>query len=279
MLKKSIYWQQVFLSGLNSRWVLLQKGDIMKDFLTAWQFLTRVSINQKIKTDSDSMSRAYLYFPLVGLIIGILLALLGYGVLLIFKPLTAAIILAAGEILLTGGLHLDGFMDSCDGLFSGRGRERVLEIMKDSRVGSMGVIGILVLLGLRVSLLYELAGTNVFLPVIVAMPVFSRWTMVYVMSRYPYARHQGLGGLFTSGITRRHLALVTGYSALLLLWILPWPLPAAIILSLPICLWAAGVINRVLAGHTGDTYGFMNEISGVCFLLTAAIISNTGRII
>lgn len=244
----------------------------MKEFLTAWQFLTRINISKSAQVNGDNLSRAYVFFPLVGLIIGGMLLLLGYGALIIFKPLTVVILVVIGEILITGGLHLDGFMDSCDGLFSGRDRERILEIMKDSRVGSMGVVGVLILFGLKVGLLYELVDSPAFLPALAVMPIISRWTMVFVMAHYPYAREQGLGALFRAGISNKQVWVVSIYSALLILVILEWPLSLGLALTLPMIILVSSWVNKVLAGHTGDTYGFMNEISGVIFLFGVTLV-------
>lgn len=252
---------------------------MMKEFITAWQFLTRIKISKNTQLSSESLAGTFVYFPLVGLIIGAMLMLLGYGALIIFKPLLVVILIVIGEILITGGLHLDGFMDSCDGLFSGRDRARVLEIMKDSRVGAMGVTGVLILFGLKIGLLYELVDSPIILPVIVVIPIISRWIMVFVMARFPSARAQGLGELFRSGISNRQVWWVSIYSVALILLILPWYLSVALILTLPIIIMIAGTINRVLGGHTGDTYGFMNEISGVIFLLGVTLMERISSII
>jgi len=244
----------------------------MKEFITAWQFLTRIRLSNNPEISGERLAGAYVYFPLVGLIIGALLALLGWGAAQLFQPLTVVILVVTGEIIITGGLHLDGFMDTCDGLFSGRERERILEIMKDSRVGSMGVLGCLVLTALKIGFLNELAGTAAFLPVLAAMPVISRWTMVLAMVRYPYARAQGLGGLFRSGVKKQVVYGVSLYSAVLALAILPGYLWAVLLLTIPLILWTAGLINEVLGGHTGDTYGFMNEISGLFLIMATALV-------
>ena len=96
------------------------------------------------------------------------------------------------EFLFTGGLHADGFMDTCDGLFSGRDRERKLEIMKDSRVGSNGVVGFVFLTLLKWQLLVNLPIYVVPL-VLVSMPLLSRYTMVISIQKFPYARPEGIG--------------------------------------------------------------------------------------
>lgn len=112
----------------------------MKAFLIALQFLSRIHLaSQDVWRDED-FGRSVLFFPLVGLIIGLLLAAL-YGALsFILNPLGCAVLVVAFWFYVTGGLHADGYMDTADGLFSGRSRERMLEIMKDSRVGSGGVM-------------------------------------------------------------------------------------------------------------------------------------------
>ena len=112
----------------------------MTPFFIALQFLTRLKIVNQTEWSVEDFGKSVVAFPYVGLIIGLILALL-YGILSPFIPLVPLmLILVIAEFLITGGLHADGLMDTSDGLFSGRERDRKLEIMKDSRIGSFGVV-------------------------------------------------------------------------------------------------------------------------------------------
>ena len=146
------------------------------------------------------------YFPLVGLLLAALLWLL----VLILTPLVPQLALAAllvvGLVLLTGGLHLDGLMDTCDGLLGGSTRERKLEIMRDSRVGSFGVLGGACILLLKFALLASVSIHALPLALLLALPS-ARWAMVLALRIFPSARPTGLGAAFHQVITTEGVLL------------------------------------------------------------------------
>src|SRR6266566_3775505 len=146
------------------------------------------------------------YFPLVGL----LLACLLWVLVLLLTPLVPQLVLAAllvvALVILTGGLHLDGLMDSCDGLFGGRTRERKLEIMRDSRVGSFGVLGGACVLLLKFALFASLERHALLVALLVVLPS-ARWAMLLALSIFPPARSRGLGVTFQQTVTLQRLAL------------------------------------------------------------------------
>ena len=226
----------------------------------AIQFLTAVPLPVAVPAGPKELGRSLVFFPVVGALLGLALAALD-GLLLNVLPaaLTTALVLLAGT-LLTGGLHLDGLMDTCDGVFGGRTRERRLEIMRDSRVGSYGVLaGVLQLLlkyAALVSLPAELRGAA-----LVAALTCGRWAMVGVMWGFPYARAEGLGRAFKDGIQLWHVALAAVLAGALSWMALGvWGLglfgPTAV-------LSAAGGwwLVRCLGGLTGDCYGALNELA------------------
>ncbi len=245
----------------------------MKSFLSALQFLTRLRVTHFLKINEEAaFGRSMLFFPLIGLMIGVLLALVAFCSNFIFQPLTTAILVLAAEFLITGGLHLDGLMDSADGLLSGREREKVLIIMKDSCVGGMAVLAVFFLLSLKLAFLTELFAENLFV-ILIAMPVIGRWAIIYTMISYPYARKEGLGGIFHQQARNTHLIITSLYSAGLLLFILPvklYPAPLLTVLCVFLC---AHRINKVLGGHTGDTYGAANELAELFFLFWCAVLT------
>lgn len=243
----------------------------MKGFLIALQFLTRFSFSVKLKLQKDEFSSAIKYFPAVGLFLGGILVLVAFVGQQIFQPFTTVIMLVCVEILITGGLHLDGFMDTCDGIFSGAPREKMLTIMKDSRVGAMGVIGLIILVLLKVAFLNEMYGPY-FLTLLLVMPLVGRWAMVLVLGFYPYARREGLGGLFQRRVRYKDLLGASFLSIVVLFISLPRFLWVSIILTaisvLVFSLW----INKLLKGHTGDTYGAVNEFTEVFFLFCSVLV-------
>lgn len=155
----------------------------------AFQFLTRLPVKAELDFSPDLLKRSASYYPLVGVVIGIIVW--GFAALtsMVLPPLPCAILTLVVWVWLTGGLHLDGWMDAADALFSYRSRERMLEIMKDSRVGAMGVIACVLLLMLKASLLYTVLVERNVSGLLLLPMVWSRWFMVHAMKRWPKARN------------------------------------------------------------------------------------------
>lgn len=174
-------------------------------------------------------------------------------------------------VVLTGGIHLDGFMDSIDGLFSGRPREKKLEIMRDSRVGAFGVIGAICLLLFKFSLLAGIPG-YVLIKLLVVVPSISRWNMTLAIYIFPYARQEGLGTIYKKYCGGKELFAATffaGAAAVVLLG-----LNGALLMvfgGVFTCLTGRKV-SKELGGLTGDIYGFINELSEVLLLLAAYLL-------
>jgi adenosylcobinamide-GDP ribazoletransferase len=241
----------------------------LKDFFTGLQFLTRIRIVEQTDWSPDSFGRSVKYFTLIGVVIGLLLAGLAY-VFAQFLPshVLAAVIIIA-EIILTGGLHCDGFMDTADGVFSGRSRERMLEIMKDSRVGANGVVAFGLLLLLKYSLIADMAPATL-ITALFLMPVAGRMAMVISITSFPYARPDGMGKAFAQYAGRTTL-VIAGIIALIT--IIPFGMQAAISAGSAVL---AGVLSaryfaKVLGGLTGDTYGAITEITELVALLVFII--------
>lgn len=239
----------------------------MKSLLFALQHLTRLPL-PGVSFDEVSCGRATGFFPLAGSLIGALMAAVVWaGGPYLPLQLQAALLIVL-MVVLTGGIHLDGFMDSVDGLFSGRPREKKLEIMRDSRVGAFGVIGAICLLLLKFSLL---AGINsgALIKLLVVVPSISRWNMTLSIFIFPYARQEGLGAIYKKYCGVKELLLATVFAG------------AAAVIALGIyggLLMAAGgliayltgrKVSKELGGLTGDIYGFINELSEVLLLLFA----------
>lgn len=239
----------------------------MQVFLAALGFLTRIPVPGDGEVDSHGLSQSIIFFPVVGGIIGAANAGL-YLILEPFIPRTVlSVLIIALPIFLTGGIHFDGLLDSADGLFSGRSRERSLEIMRDSRVGSMGVIAGILNVMLRYSVLNALPGA--ILPgLLITQAVTGRWVMSLALHIFPYARKEGGLG---QGFTEEKGIINITLSTLLAITIIcltngPTGIVIALIvggLSLLVAVWAA----RKLGGLTGDVYGALNEVAENIFLL------------
>ena len=237
----------------------------MKSFMLALQFISRIHIFN-VSFDEAAFGKATRFFPIVGLILGAITAVVYRICIPIFPEEVTAGLTVLTMVVLTGGIHLDGFMDSMDGLFSGRDRERKLEIMKDSRIGAFGAVGLVSLFLVKYTVILSLPSEFLY-PLLILAPVVSRWAMVICIKFFPYLRKQGLGKLYSqyTGWNEFIIAsvLVTGITVLLA------GLPGLVLLV--ICgLFAWFMCRRVsrqLGGLTGDIYGAVNEITEVLVLL------------
>ncbi|MDT8901736.1 adenosylcobinamide-GDP ribazoletransferase [Anaeroselena agilis] len=250
----------------------------MDKFLTALQFLTRIRLVSQDTVAPETFGAAVRYFPLVGAVIGAILAaacrLADHN--LPIHTLAAGLILL--EIFLTGGLHCDGLMDSADGLMSGRSRERMLEIMKDSRVGAHGVIAFVALILVKWSLLLDLLTASPApaapLAALFAMPVLGRLAMVIVITSYPYARPEGIGKAFAVYAGRPALYIAAATAALLVAPLGPAGL-AALATAALFAVAFGRYATRALGGLTGDTYGAVAETTEVIVLLIFVLFRNS----
>jgi adenosylcobinamide-GDP ribazoletransferase len=224
------------------------------------------------KDSPVELASARTYFPLVGLILGGILMGVDFILKPAFHPLLSGAILVAALIFLTRALHLDGFMDSCDGLFGGFTRERRLEILRDSHVGAFAVVGVVSLLLIKWTSIVGLPST-VRLPVLVLFPCISRWAMLWDMQLFPYMRSQGLGTAFMRGRTKTQV--VAGFATVLIASLLLAGFAGVLLLVLTTGIaWGFGRwIAGLLGGLTGDSYGAVNEVTEVAVLLLAILLA------
>lgn len=259
----------------------------MKHFFVALQFLTRIKLVKQDSWTVADFGGSVPYFTAVGFIVGCLSAML-YMLLLPFLGVMAtSLLVVAFHILITGGLHADGFMDTSDGLFSGREREKKLEIMKDSRVGSNGVVGFVFLILLKWQLLAALP--PVIAPaILIVLSAISKAGLTMSVTSYPYARPEGMGKAFAQYAPSNSNALAWATSVLCLspfvefgvldpVW---WLLPVALVL---IGKGTNVVLNRYMVKHlggvTGDTYGFVSECTELILLLAATMLVPTVQLL
>ncbi|MDR5584307.1 adenosylcobinamide-GDP ribazoletransferase [Paenibacillus larvae] len=254
--------------------------------VAAFQFLSRLQVPIRINYTSSVFAASTAFYPVVGAIIGTIVAASGGLLGHIFPALPLSVMMVAVWIGCTGGLHLDGLMDTADGVLSHRDRQRMLEIMKDSRVGAMGVIVFSIVLLTKWAAISALLAVswNMYASFLILVPLWSRWFMVIAIKRWPYARKEGGMGSFFTGVRKLHLVLATGLAVVLTLLILgllsPLPFPRLLIYGavIPAATLLAGwgiasYLAKKLGGLTGDTYGALNELleTLILLLLTALI--------
>lgn len=240
----------------------------------AISFLTIVPIYKKVATNED-LARAVSYYPLVGLMLGASAA----GICFILRSIGFSL---AGDtmalvtlILLTGGLHLDGLMDTADGIFSGRSLERKLEIMKDSRVGAMGVIAFGTVMLLKISLLYELE-LGLKLTALILAPVAGRWAMVYAIIRYPYARATGGLGLCFKQAGKPQVFVASLILVAATVWLAGLKGLAVVGMVILGAMGITAYISERIGGMTGDTYGATGELIETWTLFTILLGQQIG---
>lgn len=253
----------------------------MKGLILLFRFMTRLPIGLDPKFDSDELGKGMRFFPVVGMVIGLILflafCLLGR---IIYSPMVMAVILVIIEVVVTGGLHLDGLADTFDGIFSYRSKQKMLDIMKDSRLGTNGGLVLILYFFLKVALLVE--GSSEFpavMPIMVLIsPVIARLNSVVNCGAAPYARATGMGKTFvdhTDGVavgiaTILTAAFVGGATYL-------FELPYTILIIIPIVMILgylfAKLMTRKIGGITGDTLGAVVEISEIIVLLGIYILA------
>lgn len=253
-------------------------SEFVADLARSVGFLSRLPVPDRFFRGHDgSVSRAVRAFPVAGLLIALLPALL----LLLFTsrdPLLASLIGLATMTLISGALHEDGLADTADGLGGGRDREHALAIMKDSRTGAYGVIALVLSFGLKAAALAALAR---YAPLTAALALLaaaavSRAFMVAHWRALPSARENGVAA--SAGLpeeSARNIALFVAAAIALVLIVPALGLPKALLSLIVAALAAFGftrLVRRKLGGHTGDTIGAVQQLSEVTMLATLALV-------
>jgi len=244
----------------------------MNSFLIAIQFLTRIPVNIKDPIEDNDLINSVYFYPLIGLIIGIILTAFNF-ILVDLVPFGArAAILMVILVFLSGGLHLDGFMDTVDGLGSGASREKALEIMRDSNSGAFGVIGAVLLLLLKLTFLQSFSSQS--LPgILLVLPVVSRWAVVAAMPLADYARSGfGLGKVLVNSVGWKETLFTLMFTlivSIILTGLISFILIFFVFLFLLV--WT-GYLNKKIGGITGDTLGATIEITELLVLFILLVL-------
>ena len=242
----------------------------MGRLIAAIRFLTIIPVPGRVGTGENNMAMSLPFFPILGLLIGMAAAGLSQVLWHFFPPLPAAVLIVIFLVAVSGGLHLDGLCDTADGFFSARPRERILEIMRDSRVGAMGVMAIVLTVILKVAALESHGAENIWV-VVLLMPLAGRCSLLVLMAILPYARPEGgLATLFYSRSSK--LSALWGVCLLLAIGALaagPAGFAAAGI-CLGVIFLFAGFCRMKIGGATGDTLGAGCELAETVVALAFA---------
>ena len=243
----------------------------MNSFLIALQFITTLPIKANLNYSEKNIASSMVYYPLVGTIIGFILVVFNLLLSKIIPDLLVNIILLIIWISLSGGIHLDGLADSFDGLFGGKDKKKILEIMRDSSIGVYGVLALFLILLLKYVLLIELPIQDKNMILMIA-PTLSRLSMVLAVYYFPYARKEGFGKTYKLYLKRNHVILAFVWTVIISITLLFWQGIVLIITGLLFSFVISKFITNKIDGLTGDNYGAINEIVEVLTLLIAILL-------
>ncbi|CRX41335.1 adenosylcobinamide-GDP ribazoletransferase [Yersinia enterocolitica] len=240
-------------------------------FLATLQFMTRIPVPERWTQGLalDNYERGIIGFPFIGLIVG------GIGgvIFTLLAPWCGVPLAALGYVLalalVTGAFHLDGLADTCDGVFSARKREQMLEIMRDSRLGTNGGLALIFIVVAKVLVVSELAlrGAPMLL-MLTAASVAGRTVIVLLMYRQRYAREgNGLGNIYIGKVTGKQTLVTLAGGAILILLLGQSAALLALVTSMVVVALLATYLRRRLGGQTGDTLGAAAEVGELVFLL------------
>lgn len=244
---------------------------MLRPFLIAVQFLTVLPVRVDGALDAKATGQSLLYYPLVGLLIGALLAALAWMLGDAPLPVSAAVLLAAW-VAVTGALHLDGLADSADAWAAGLGdRDKTLAVMKDPRSGPMAVVALILVLLLKFAALTQLLDKGAW-EIIALIPMLGRTALVSLFLTTSYVRPRGLGSMLASHLPRRACALAIVFTLLTVSASIG--LAAAWLLAVVAAAYFTlrQLMLRRIGGTTGDTAGALVEIIETVALLAAVLM-------
>jgi len=235
------------------------------------QYFSRIPVPFKLNYEEATIKKTIFFLPLVGWLIGIILYYFFQMINIFFPIHLQSVLLVAFSLWLTGALHADGWMDVWDGLGSSKDKEKVLEIMKDSRVGAMGVVGFVVLFAVKTVSLYSLLDSKYLLETLIFTPVIARWGILLATFIFPYARNNGLGMEFKQWL-RCPFFLLSTIWLIPFFWLTAYSLLMLVVL-LSFVLSAGFYFTKKLDGLTGDVYGWLIEGTEALIWLVFVVVA------
>ena len=243
---------------------------MFNQFLHALQFLTILPVPTR-PMPNDTYHQTMGWYPAVGAVIGLMTAGV-YWLMILRIPLQVSLLAVLFfQFLITGGLHLDGLADTFDGCMSGRDRNRKLEIMKDSRLGTHGALILLFVLLLKLTA-YSALPHSLRITCLILAPVMGRLALVLGAYGSVYARENGLGNLFIGKITLSQVFLALAVSLGTLAATRQGMMGITLLVTWLVVALGRHWCIRLLGGMTGDTLGALSELSEVTFLMTVLLI-------
>lgn len=238
-------------------------------FFTALLFFTRIPCPKWVTHNSTYLQKSSKYLPLIGIIVGFIGAITFYGFNFLFSKEISLLLSIASTIYATGGFHEDGFADVCDGFGGGWTKEKILSIMKDSRLGTYGSLGLFLIIALKFSALREMNSEQIIISIIAGHSL-SRFIATTLLFTHPYVRDESTSKVKSNNtkmkISQLIIAAIIGIAPLLLfqnIWVFLILIPAYIskvFLGIKFTKW--------IGGQTGDCAGAVQQLSEVVIYLS-----------
>lgn len=238
---------------------------MLREFFVAQQFLSRLPV-KVANVREEEFGRSLLYFPLVGLLLGAISGVCFLVFASIFPRMVACALTLAIYTILTGAIHLDGFADTIDGLCGSRDREEALRIMRDSRIGVMGVTGLVLLLLLKFALLENIS-SDMMVKAWIALCALSRYIQVFVIYTARYVRQEGKAKPFFDKIGEREFYGACFITLAIALFTFGFKGISLFSFVLFFGWLVIKYIKKRLGGMTGDTIGGISELVEIMTLL------------
>ncbi len=245
---------------------------MIRSFLLQLQFFTRIPVPVKIEFDDTHFAKGIIFAPVIGFIIGVMLCV----IFLLFNKTGAgalsALSVVIAEILISGGLHMDGLADTFDGIPSNRPADEILKIMKDSRIGTNGTLALILTILAKTMLIMSLnISSNLY--IIILMPAVSRMSISWSSGISSYAgKKKGLGTAYINNTGIREIIISTALTAAAGTAMLGIRGPLLIIPAIIFTLLFTTYVKKKIGGTTGDILGAVIEMSEIVFLLSAHLI-------
>lgn len=244
---------------------------VFNSFLLVIQFFTRIPVNMNLPCEMEDFKRGSTFLPIVGLIIGIIQWIVYEAFVKILPVDVVVVIVILVGVIITGGFHIDGLGDTFDGFFAFKGEEKIIEIMKDSRIGTYACIATIMNFLFRYSLLTYIAPR--YSVAIIVVPAISRFCTVFISYIGNTAKNTGTGNFLINNVGKNQLCISFMMTLAVLLLIIHWKYTVILVVSAMIFTFIFNLFCKgKIGGLTGDTLGASNELNEILALIVITIL-------